>query len=371
MGTSENTKQTPLFGLHKKAKAKIVPFSGWSMPISYEGVIAEHNHVRNSCGIFDVSHMGEIFISGKQAKDYVQYLTINDVERLSPGKGQYTAILNQEGGVIDDLICYQLSDDSFLLCVNASNIQKDYEWIKQNSSSFDVEVTDESESWSQVAVQGPKSPDVVLKVFENSIETIKKLEYMDLAEIPLSGSGEKALIARTGYTGELGYEIYIPNKEAEQIWAALDSHPDVRPIGLGARDTLRLEACYLLYGNDMNDSISPIEAGIGWAVRLDTAEFIGKSVVEKQKTDGASRKMVAFLLEDKGIPRSAMDVYANDEKVGVVTSGSFLPSLNKSGGLALVDKKAVKVGDSIEIDVRGKRKLAKVTKRPLYSTSVK
>lgn len=368
-----NLKRTSLYDCHKTLQAKLVEFGGWEMPISYETVIAEHQTVRNACGIFDVSHMGEIFVSGPDATRFLQWLTINDINRLKPGQGQYSAFLNHDGGMIDDLIVYCLKEGSYLLCVNASNIDKDFSWVKEQSAKFNVNVQNDSSSWSQIAVQGPNSAAAVEALLSaNDKGQLATLEYMGIATFNLFGAN--AYIARTGYTGEHGYEIYLPNAVAVKTWDGLmatSAKTGLKPIGLGARDTLRLEACYLLYGNDMNDTVSPLEAGIAWAVRMEKDDFIGKSILTQQKEKGPARKIVCFIMEDKGIARHDMDVYVGEKRIGKVTSASFLPTLEQAGGMALIQSDAAKVGDKIEIDIRGKRKLAKIEKRPLYSARVK
>jgi aminomethyltransferase len=367
----EDLRTTPLFQCHKNHNARFVGFGGWNMPVSYEGVLQEHAHVRSQCGIFDVSHMGEITVKGPEALAFLQYLTINDVARLDPGKGQYSAMLNEKGGMIDDLILYQLGEQNYLLCVNASNSDKDYAWIQKVAGKFKVTVANESNQWAQLAIQGPKSVECIQKCFDSSgKKTLAAIDYMNI--VNLKFDNKDILVARTGYTGEMGFEVYLPNGVAEKFWEKLfKENPDVlKPIGLGARDTLRLEACYLLYGNDMDDTVSPLEAGIGWAVRLEKENFVGKNVLVEQKTKGVPRKMVAFLMEEKGIARHGMDVYKDGDKIGVVMSGSFLPTLDIPGGMALLSK-SVAIGDTFEVDVRGKRKVAKVAKRPLYTAKVK
>ena len=359
--------KTSLNEMHQKLKAKLIDFGGWQMPVSYESVLKEHKSVREGCGIFDVSHMGEIWVTGRQASDFLQFLTINNIEKIGVSKGQYTAILTEDGGMIDDLILYQLALDSFLLCVNASNTDKDYEWIKKQSEKFDCQVENRSHEFSQIAIQGPKSLEPVLSLAESE-DKVADLKYMEI--MPLTVFGQNAYLARTGYTGEQGFEIYLPNEIAPKVWSHLLEFSQVKPIGLGARDTLRLEACYLLYGNDMNDTVSPLEAGISWAVDL-KKEFIGQKALLAQKESGVPRRIAAFTMEDQGIARHGMEIFAGDKKIGEVTSGSFLPTLGKAGGMALLDAGVVKVGDNVEIDVRGKRKLARIAKRPLYTARTK
>lgn len=369
--TAVELKKTPLHSLHKKLKAKMVPFGGWDMPVQYESVLAEHRYVREECGVFDVSHMGEIFVDGPDAIKFLQYVTINDVSRLQPGQGQYSALPTADAGFVDDLIIYRLGEQLYLCCVNASNIEKDFAWLQSQKKSFNVSIENQSKHWSQLAIQGPKA-DAALNTLLTPADQkkIAALDYTHICEVDFSGV--KGLVARTGYTGERGYEIYIPNSIAERCFATLLEKSTAKPIGLGARDTLRLEACYLLYGNDMDENVSPIEAGIGWAVRFDKGDFIGKDKMEKQKAGALPcRKMVAFTMTDEGIARHGMDIYAGDRKIGTVTSGSVLPSLDGAGGMALIDKDGAQLGDSVEIDIRGKRKLAKLVKRPLYSAKVR
>lgn len=365
--------KTSLFEEHVKLGAKIIPFGGWMMPVSYEGVLAEHRTVREACGIFDVSHMGEIRVKGPDAFKYVQWMTINDVNRLGDGNGQYTATLNEQGGFVDDLIAYRLAADEYFLVVNASNTDKDYAWFAKNAARFNVKVTNESEQWSQVAVQGPNAPAAVATMLSPAEkEQLLALKYTGIMRAKLFGVD--ALVARTGYTGEKGYEIYMPHSIASKVWnAMLATAPQtgMKPIGLGARDTLRLEAGYLLYGNDMNDTVTPLEAGIAWAVRMETDDFIGKSVLARQKAEGLTRHLMCFVMQDSAIPRHDMEVFVGGERVGKVMSGSALPTVGGAGGMALLDPRRVKEGDTVELDVRGKRKAAKIVKRPLYQAKVK
>lgn len=366
-------KKTPLYDIHKNAGAKMVDFGGWLMPVSYSSVLTEHKAVREKVGIFDVSHMGEIFVSGKNAPEFLQKLTINDISRLAPGHGQYSAILKPSGGMIDDIILYRLASDRFLICVNAANIDKDYSWIREQAKSYPgVLAIDESNAWGQIAVQGPNSKTAVGTLMGLEASSLQQLDYMQI--MTTSFYGRQSFLARTGYTGEWGYELYLPVDILNRVWLGLLEQTDrlgLQPIGLGARDTLRLEACYLLYGNDMDDSVSPLEAGISWATKLEKGEFIGRSALLEQKTKGLDRLLVAFKMEGDGIPRHDMECYLGDHKIGKVTSGSVLPTVGGAGGLALLDPRQIKVGDSFEIDVRGKRKLARVVKKPLYNAKVR
>lgn len=364
--------KTPLYESHVALGAKMVPFGDWMMPVSYGKVLEEHHQVRNEVGIFDVSHMGEIFVRGPQALAFLQYVTTNDVSLLQVGQSQYSMFCNENGGIVDDLLCYKLGPDHYLLCVNAGNINKDYEHLLAHAKAFSqLTIDNQSSQWAQIAIQGPKSLDVLQKLFPDYFEPIKDLLYNHIMELPLKelSFDKKALLARTGYTGEKGYELYLPASCAVQVWQKLIDQ-GVMPIGLGARDTLRLEACYPLHGSDISDSISPLEAGLGFAVKLQKPDFLGQSALCKQKEQGIKRKLCAFILEDQGVPRSHMPVLKSERPVGEVTSGSVLPSLGKSGGLCLVET-SLKPGDDIFIDIRGKLKLAKIASKPLYQAKTK
>jgi len=366
-------RKTSLFESHKKLGARIVEFGGWMMPVSYEGTLAEHHAVREKCGVFDVSHMGEIFVRGKNAEKFIQHIAINDITKTQPSQAQYTAILNNEGGMIDDLLIYRLKEDEFLICANASNTKKDFDWIKKQSASFkEVKVDDESSKWSQLAVQGPTSREAVRLILPDEHRSaFLNLKYTYSTYVTLYG--EKILITRTGYTGEVGYEIYMTNPLATRMLAALlETAPKtgIKPIGLGARDTLRLEACYLLYGNDMNETVTPLEAGISWATKMSGPDFIGKKVLLKQKQEGLKRKIYAFkMAEEKSIPRHDMQVYWKGEPAGKVTSGSVLPTVGGAGGMAFLNS-SLKEGDIVEVDIRGKRKEGRIVKRPIYVAKV-
>lgn len=364
-------KQTSLYDFHKKLGAKIIPFGGWLMPVSYSSVLEEHQTVREACGVFDVSHMGEIRVSGPESFAFLQYITINDVSKLNIGSGQYTALLRPTGGMVDDLILYRTGEDEYFLCVNAGNTDKDYAWIVEQKGTYQVRINNESGQWSQLALQGPKSKQLLLDILP--MQQLDQLPYTNI--FACTYMERPCYVARTGYTGEMGYEIYLSNECAGKFWCDVlekGQRYGIRPIGLGARDTLRLEACYLLYGNDMNDSVSPLEAGISWATKLDKGDFIGKSALLNQKSSGVPRQSVAFKFLDAGIPRHGMGVYLEGRLIGEVTSGSVLPTVGGAGGLALLNTAAgITVGSEIQIDVRGKLKRAQVVKKPLYSARVK
>ncbi len=343
------------------------------MPLSYDSVLAEHRCVRNAVGIFDVSHMGEIRVQGPNAAAFLNSILVNDVSKIPLLGGQYSALCNESGGVIDDLILYKLSNEDFLLCVNASNIEKDYSWIKNLSKSFEkVEAINQSHEWSQIAVQGPNSYEALKTVLsKDDFQQIEKLPYMHICAIQFDK--KNCWIARTGYTGEKGFELYIPNSTAEKLWSELLNKNEsigIKAIGLGARDTLRLEACYLLFGNDMDETVSPLEAGISWAVKF-SHDFIGKKALLIQKETGLKRQLIAFKMVDAGIPRHGMYVHQNDKSIGLVTSGSVLPSAGGSGGLALIMTEDFNPEKDIFIDIRGSLKKAQNVSKPFYPITAK
>lgn len=370
--SSQSPQKTPLYEQHKAAGAKVIEFGGWLMPVSYSGVLAEHKAVREQCGIFDVSHMGEVRVKGADAERFMQHVTMNDAAKLKAGQGQYSALLNDSGGMIDDLIVYRLAADEYFICINAANRSKDFDWIAHQAKSFKVQVANESDKWAQLAVQGPRSLDAMRAVIDPAErKSLEELPYTNIMSARISGA--ECLVARTGYTGEHGYEIYLPASHGVKAWSDLLATSPVTgivPVGLGARDTLRLEACYLLYGNDMNEQTTPLEAGVAWAVKLAKPAFIGKDALVKQKTEGPRQKIVAFKMKEDGIPRHGMTIYWRGEPAGFVTSGSVLPTVGGAGGMAMVSS-AIQESDEIEIDVRGKRKIAQVVKRPLYSAKTK
>lgn len=356
-------KQTKLFSIHKNLNAKIIEFAGFQMPVYYTSIVEEHNAVRNSVGIFDVSHMGEIFVKGPDDLKFVQKITINDASKLKLGKVQYSAMCYEDGGIVDDLLVYKL-DDGFMLVVNASNKDKDFEWMKKNIENENIELIDRSDDITLIAVQGPKSG-----------ETLKDLVDFDIFELKYytfkQGKilGHEALISRTGYTGELGFEIYFEGNEntASKIWnAILEAGKifEIKCCGLGSRDSLRLEMGYCLYGNDIDQTTNPLEANLGWLTKLDKNYFIGKDALLKIKQEGLKRKLLGFELLEKGIPRHGNEIYLNDRKIGYVTSGTHSPTLNKPIGLGYFEINSVTDESIFEIDNRGRRIKAKLTKVP-------
>lgn len=357
-------KNTALTATHEALGAKMVPFAGYNMPVQYEGVTIEHQTVRDSVGVFDVSHMGEFLIEGPNALDLVQKVTSNDASKLTVGKAQYSCMPNEDGGIVDDLIVYRVKDETYLLVVNASNIEKDWNWI-QSKNDVDAEMRDLSEDYSLLAIQGPKAVEAMQSLTSHDLSAIKfyTFEVGDFAGI------DNVIISATGYTGSGGFEIYCKNDEVQQIWnKVFEAGADfgIKPIGLAARDTLRLEMGYCLYGNDIDDTTSPIEAGLGWITKF-TKEFTNSEALLKQKENGVDRKLIAFELDERGIPRQGYDIVdGNGNIIGNVTSGTQSPSLGKGIGMGYVPKIFAKSGSKIHIQVRKKAIPATVVKLPFY-----
>ncbi len=355
-------KKTAFNAIHKKLGAKLVEFAGFEMPIHYSSIISEHKAVRNSVGVFDVSHMGEIFISGSRALDFIQHITINDASKLFPGRVQYSAMCYPDGGIVDDLLVYNLDKNKYMLVVNASNIEKDFNWMAENNY-FGVEIDNLSDEYSLVAVQGPNSVKVMEKVLGHNLS----LEYYHFSKDYLSGID--VIISRTGYTGELGYEVYFKGNvsDSEKVWnllfAAGDEF-DIKPVGLAARDSLRLEMGFCLYGNDIDKTTNPIEAGLGWITKFDKGDFIGRDVLQKVKESGAGRKLIGLISEEKIFPRKDYAIYANGSKIGFVTSGTVSPVLEKPIALGYVLKEYSSVGTKVNISVRNNEFTALVVKPP-------
>ncbi|MBK7631617.1 MAG: glycine cleavage system aminomethyltransferase GcvT [Ignavibacteriales bacterium] len=358
-------KRTKFYNAHKNLGAKIVEFAGFEMPIQYSSIIAEHKAVRNSVGVFDVSHMGEVFVRGKLALDFVQHITINDASKLFPGRVQYSAMCYEDGGIVDDLLVYRISDDEFMLVINASNIDKDFEWMQLNNN-FDVELTNLSDEYSLLAVQGPFSQKTLQKLTDTKIT----LEYYHFTKLNLAGVD--MLISRTGYTGELGYELYFKGDEktALELWDKIfeaGKEFDIQPVGLAARDSLRLEMGFCLYGNDIDQTTNPLEAGLGWITKLAQPKFIGKESLLKFKENGLTRKLVAIISDEKIFPRHGYDISINNNKIGVVTSGTVSPMLDKPIALGYVDIEHADVGSYVNFQIRGKESAAKVVRLPFVT----
>ena len=357
-------KNTALNDIHVTLGAKMVPFAGYNMPVQYEGVNAEHETVRKDVGVFDVSHMGEFLITGENALALIQKVSSNDASKLIPGKAQYSCLPNATGGIVDDLIIYMIAEEKYLLVVNASNIEKDWNWIS-SQNSMGAEMKDLSEGYSLLAIQGPKAIEAMQSITSVDLAAIKfyTFEVADFAGI------DNVIISATGYTGSGGFEIYCKNSEAEQIWKKVfEAGADfgIKPIGLAARDTLRLEMGYCLYGNDISDTTSPLEAGLGWVTKF-TKEFTNSENLAKQKEEGVKRKLIAFELVEKGIPRHDYIIAdADGNEIGIVTSGTMSPSTKKAIGLGYVTVEFAKVDSEIYIQVRKKSIKAKVVKGPFY-----
>ena len=357
-------KNTALTHIHEQLGAKMVPFAGYNMPVQYEGVNIEHETVRNGVGVFDVSHMGEFLLSGPKALDLIQKVTTNDASVLTVGRAQYSCLPNEDGGIVDDLIIYKMKEDQYLLVVNASNIEKDWNWIS-SKNDMGVDMRNISDDYSLLAIQGPKAVEAMQSLTSVDLSAIKyyHFEVADFAGI------EHVIISATGYTGSGGFEIYAKNTEIEQIWTRVfeaGAAFGIKPIGLAARDTLRLEMGFCLYGNDINDSTSPLEAGLGWITKFNK-DFTNSDALKKQKEEGVTRKLVGFELVERGIPRHDYEIVDKDGNViGIVTSGTMSPSLNKGIGLGYVPTDLAAPDSEIFIRIRNKDIPAKVVKLPFY-----
>ena len=357
-------KNTALTHIHEQLGAKMVPFAGYNMPVQYEGVNIEHETVRNGVGVFDVSHMGEFLITGPGALDLIQRVTSNDASVLTVGRAQYSCLPNNDGGIVDDLIVYRMKEEQYLLVVNASNIEKDWNWIASHNTD-NVEMQNISDDYSLLAIQGPKAIDAMQSLTSVDLSAIN---YYHFEVGPFAGI-EHVIISATGYTGSGGFEIYCKNSEVEQLWTKVfeaGAAFGIKPIGLAARDTLRLEMGFCLYGNDINDSTSPIEAGLGWITKF-TKEFTNSANLKSQKEAGVSRKLVGFELIERGIPRHDYEIVdADGNNIGIVTSGTMAPSLGKGIGMGYVKTEFAAVDSTVYIQIRNNKVAAKVVKMPFY-----
>lgn len=363
-------KKTALYDKHASLGAKIVPFAGYEMPVSYAGIIEEHNSVRNAVGVFDVSHMGEFIVKGTQALDLIQKVTSNDASKLEIGEVQYSCLPNDKGGIVDDLLVYRLPEDNcsageraYMLVVNASNIEKDWNWINSHNN-FEAKLTDISEKTSLLAIQGPKAAAALQSLTDIDLQGMK---YYTFSKGKFAGI-DNVLISATGYTGAGGFEVYVDDKDAEKLWDAVfaaGKEYGIQPIGLGARDTLRLEMGFCLYGNDIDDTTSPIEAGLGWITKLKKGDFVGREFCVNHKENGSDRKLVGFVVNDKRPARHGYAVLdADGNNIGIVTSGSTSPTLGYPVGLAYVKTTFAALDTPVFIDVRGKAIEAKVCSLP-------
>jgi len=358
-------KKTPLNQVHRDLGARMVDFGGWDMPVQYAGVIEEHLAVRQAAGLFDVSHMGEIEVTGANALAYIQWLTVNDASKLVDGQVQYSALCYPEGGVVDDVTLYRFSATRFLFCVNAANIDKDFAWMQKvldDAGMVDVSLQNRSDEFAQIALQGPNAQAILAGL---TALPVAELVYYHFCEGEVAGV--PMIVSRTGYTGEDGFELYLPAAAAVAVWqqlmAAGAAH-GLQPIGLGARDTLRLEKGYALYGHELSAEISPLEAGLAWITKLETDDFVGKSALVAQKADGVPRRRVGLLMQERGIPREGYPVCLGGKEVGVVTSGTMSPSLKVGIALALVAPAAAGIDTELEVVVRNRPMKARVVRLP-------
>jgi aminomethyltransferase len=358
-------KSTAFKHIHEKLGAKMVPFAGFYMPVQYEGLIAEHLNVRENVGVFDVSHMGEFFVSGPKAFELVQFVTSNDVSKLVDGGIQYSCMPNDNGGIVDDLLVYRINEEKYMLVVNGANLDKDWAWISEKNSTIGAEIVNLSDEYSLLAVQGPKAADALQSLTSIDMHAMKYYNF----EIGTFAGVENVFVSATGYTGSGGFEVYFKNEHADLIWDKIfeaGADFNIKPIGLGARDTLRREMGFCLYGNDINDETSPLEAGLGWITKFNH-NFNNSEYLKKQKEEGVSKKLVAFELEGKRVARHDYEIVdAEGNKIGVVTSGTMSPSLQKSIGMGYVPTEYAKAGSEIFIQVRKNIIPAKVVKLPFY-----
>jgi aminomethyltransferase len=365
---NEPLKRTPLHAAHVAAGARMVPFGGWEMPVQYSGILQEHRTVRRAVGLFDVSHMGEFEVSGPDALAALQHLTTNDVVALEVGQVQYSLLCHAEGGIVDDLTVYRLGEQRFMLTVNASNIEKDWAWVTSQTSGS-VEWRDVSAQTALLALQGPSAERLLARLTDADVSRPRYYHFIHGAV-----AGVPSLVSRTGYTGEDGFELYVAATKAERLWPALlkaGADLGIAPIGLGARDTLRLEMRYALYGNDIDETTNPLEAGLGWVVKPGKAEFIGREAIEKVRAAGPTRKLVGFEMVERAVPRHGYRIVKDGRAIGVVTSGSYGPSVDRYIGVGYVEAAHASVGSPIEIEIRGVPQPARVVKTPFYSGNVK
>ncbi len=362
-------KKTPLYDNHVKMGAKIIDFGGWMLPVQYEGIIKEHNAVRTAAGLFDVSHMGEVTVKGGGAQEFIQSLITNDISGLADFQAMYSPMCYPDGGTVDDIIVYRIDSEDFLIVVNAANTDKDYEWMLENKKG-DVILENVSESYAQLALQGPKAQDILQKLTEFDLASLKFFRFAKDVNV----NGVSVIVSRSGYTGEDGFEIYADAQFAPQLWESiLEAGKDegLVPAGLGARDTLRFEAALPLYGHELSKDISPLEAGLSRFVKLEKQGYIGREAIAAQAQSGPQRMLASFELTEPGVARNGFEVYSGDRKIGFVTSGSYSPTLEKNLGLALIESGYAAEGTQIEIAIRNKKAKARVVKKPFYTKKYK
>lgn len=366
----ENLKKTALYDMHVKYGGKVVDYSGWLLPVQYESLKVEHEAVRNNAGLFDVSHMGEVKITGKDSEKYLQNLLTNNVAKMNENQVLYTFMCYENGGVVDDLLVYKYTTEDYLLVINASNTDKDFQYMLDQRKNYDVDLKNISKDVSQIAIQGPKAQTILQKLTKQDLSDIEFFYFKDKVDV----AGVSCIVSRTGYTGEDGFELYFENNDACAIWDKImeaGKEDGLKPCGLGARDTLRFEALLPLYGNELSKDITPLESGLGFFVKLDKGDYIGRAVHAKQKEEGLTRKIVAFEMVDNAIPRHEYEVYKDDKKIGFVTTGYLSPSLGRKIGLALVDIAYTDIGTEIDILCRNKKYKAQVIKKQFYQKQYK
>lgn len=361
-------KQTPLYPVYKEHGAKTIDFGGWDLPVQFTGILEEHRAVREKAGLFDVSHMGEVDITGPDALAFIQKITTNDASKLVPNKAQYAIMCYPDGGTVDDLLVYKFADDHYLLVINASNIEKDVKWMEQHVSG-NMALKNISEEVAELALQGPLSETILQKLTKTDLSQIAYFHF--LPEVDLDGI--TALVSRTGYTGEDGFELYVKPDDAQALWKKIIEAgvEDIIPCGLGARDTLRYEVRMPLYGQELSQTISPVEAGLTFAIKLDKGDFIGREALKEQMEKGAPRKLVGLEMVGRGIARTHYPVYAGEEMIGEVTTGTQSPTLKKNMALALVKADFAAIGQEVDVEIRNKRVKAVVVATPFYKRAKK
>jgi aminomethyltransferase len=360
--------RTPLYDDHIRAGARMVEFAGWEMPVQYAGILDEHQAVRERAGLFDVSHMGEVVFRGPRALEALSRAFTNDLTTCADGQAQYGCLCREDGGIVDDVVVYRRSERDLLVCVNAANRQKDFEWLRAAGSAVPgVEVTNESDAWAQLALQGPLAATILQTLTQSDLPSIRTYRFAE-GEV----AGIRCLIARTGYTGEDGFELFCTSGRGPDLWSALmraGASQGLMPAGLGARDSLRLEMAYRLYGSDMNDTTSPLEAGLAWVVKLEKGDFLGRAALLAQKERGLTRKLVGFTLTDAGIPRHGYRALKDGAPVGEVTSGTKSPTTGAAIGLAYLPPSLSAEGSAFEVEIRGRAAAARVVRTPFYKRS--
>lgn len=367
--TAEDTaaaslKRTPLYDEHRALDARLVEFSGWEMPVQYSSILEEHRAVRTRAGLFDVSHMGEFRVEGSDALAYLQYLVPNDVSKLAVHQALYTQLCLPDAGTIDDLLIYRLGEDQYMMVVNAGNIDKDFAWAEQQSRNFDVRLANQSDETGLLALQGPEAQRILQPLTEVDLSSIRYYHF-----VPGKVDGILCIISRTGYTGEDGFELYCPSSDAVKLWRdllAAGKERGLLPAGLGARDTLRLEAGYCLYGHELDEATNPLEAALGWTIKLNKGEFIGHDALAKIKEQGLKRKLVGIEMVERGVCRGGYAIYSDGQQIGALTSGAPGPTLNKNIGMGYVEASYAVPGKTVYIDIRGKRTAAQIAALPFY-----